>query len=75
MLAGESSGGKELTLPSPDKPLVTLSDEDESLKAPAGRALVVWEESVQLFRDDLIQHCRFRIARPVRSIDSREGVA
>ncbi len=33
------------------------------------------EESFQLFRDDLIQHCRFRIARAVCDADSHEGVA
>jgi len=37
--------------------------------------LLSGEESFQLFRDDLIQHCRFRIARPVPDIDSHEGIA
>jgi hypothetical protein len=36
--------------------------------------LLSGEESFQLFRDDLIQHRRFRIARPVRDVDSHEGV-
>ncbi len=37
--------------------------------------LLSGKESFQLFRDDLIQHCRFRIARLVRDVDSHEGVA
>ena len=37
--------------------------------------LLSGEESFQLFRDDLIQHCRFRITRPVCDADSHEGVA
>ena len=37
--------------------------------------LLSGEESFQLFRDDLIQHCRFRIARPVGDVDSHKGVA
>ena len=33
------------------------------------------EERFKLFGDDLIQHCRFRTARPVPDVDSHEGVA
>src|SRR3989442_1436934 len=31
--------------------------------------------TINRFRPDLIQHCRFRIARPVPDIDSHEGIA
>ena len=33
------------------------------------------EERLQLLGDDLIQNRRFRIARPVRDVDSHESVA
>ncbi len=33
------------------------------------------KESFQLFRNDRIQHCRFRIPRTIRNADSHEGVA
>ena len=45
------------------------------LRNPPGALPLPAQKCFQLLGDDLIQHRRFRIARPVRRVDSHEGVA